>query len=84
MLDVNKKTLRPYPSLLPLRMALTLAERESPACPPRMDANERLAMQLIEKVKAEYKKPLPLLNWTDIPSQQGYRESLHPMAVTHA
>ena len=40
-------------SLLPLKLALTAAERESLAQPPRppLDPNEPLAMQLIEKIK---------------------------------
>jgi len=83
MLDVNKKTLHGHPSLLSLRMALIAAESESPSRPPHIDANEQRALQLIAKVKAGYKKPLPLLNWSDIPSQHGYRESLHEMVVTH-
>jgi len=84
MLDEKKNTLRTHPSLLPLRMALIAAASESPACPPRMDVNEQRAMQLIAKVKAEYKKPRSFFNWNDIPSHHGCRESLHKMAVTHA
>ena len=65
MLDKNKRTLHfnkvqcghSHPSLLPLRMALTAAEKESPARPPRIDANEQRALRLIEKMKTEYKKP---------------------------
>jgi len=59
MLDEMRNTLRSRtPSLLPLRTALRAAERESPARPPRtpVDANERLALQLIERMKAEYKR----------------------------
>ena len=56
MLDVKKNTLRSYPSLLQLRMALIAAESESPSRPSHMDANEQRAMQLIEKMKAEYRK----------------------------
>ena len=85
MLDEKKNTLHSHPSLLPLRMALIAAASESPACPPRMDVNEQRAMQLIAKVKAEYKKQQFAMNWSDIPSQHGCRESLHEMAaVTHA
>ena len=88
MLDEKKSTLHAarHPSLLPLRTVLIAAERESPASPPRIqaDANEKLAMLLIEKMKAKYKRPLPFLNWSDIPSRHGYRESLHEMAITHA
>jgi len=84
MLDVNQRTLHTYPSLLPLRMVLIAAESEAPSHPPRIDANEQRAMQLIEKVKAGYKKPLPFLNWNDIPSQRGYHESVHEMVIAHA
>lgn len=40
-------------SLLPLRMALIAAEKETPARPPRppRDPNEQLALQLIERIK---------------------------------
>ena len=68
MLDVNKKPLHAHPSLLPLRMTLIAAVSASPARPPRIDANEQRAMQLIEKVKAEYKKQQFVLNVNDIPS----------------
>jgi len=68
MLDVKKNTFHfdgaasatqrkhAHPSLLHLRMALIAAESESPSRPSHMDANEQRAMQLIEKVKAEYRK----------------------------
>jgi hypothetical protein len=84
MLDVKKNTLHSHPSLLPLRMALTVAASAAPASPPHIDANEQCALQLIQKVKAGYKKPSPLFNWNDIPSQHGCRESLHAMATAHA
>ena len=86
MLDVKKNTLHAHPSLLPLRMALRAAESESPARPPRtqVDANEQRALQLIEKMRADYNKPRPFLNWKDLPGQHGFRESLHEMAVAHA
>ena len=83
MLDVNKKTVHSYPSLLPLRMALIAAESESPARPPYIDVNVQRAVQLIQKMRAEYKRPLPLLNWSDIPSQHGLHISLHEMTTTH-
>ena len=84
MLDVKKTTFHSHPSLLPLRMALTVAASAAPANPPHIDANEQRALQLIQKVKAEYRKPASLFNWNEIPSQHGCRESLHEMAVTHA
>lgn len=39
--------------LLPLRIALIAAEKESPPRPPRQlrDPNEQLALQLIERIK---------------------------------
>lgn len=83
MLDVNKKTLHSYPSLLPLRMALIAAESESPSRPPRIDANEQRAVELIAKVKAGYKKSLPVLTWSDIPSQHGFHTSLQELTITH-
>jgi len=83
MLDVNKKALHSYPSLLPLQKALIAAESESPSRPPHIDANEQRAVQLIQKMRAEYKRPLPLLNWSDIPSQHGLHISLHEMTATH-
>ena len=88
MLDEKKSTLPAarHPSLLPLRMVLIAAERESPANPPRtqVDANERLALQLIERVQAGYNKPLPFLNWKDIPCQSGLHENIKQMAGVHA
>ena len=86
MLDTKKNTFHSHPSLLPLRMALIAAESESPARPPQIqvDANEQRALQLIEKVKAGYKRPLPFLKWTDIPSQYGFRNHVQEMTVTHA
>ena len=85
MLDVNKKTLHAsrHPSLLPLRMALIAAESGSPSRPPRIDANEQRAVELIAKLKAGYKKPLPVLTWNDIPSQHGLQTSPHEMIVAH-
>ena len=84
MLTEKKNTPHSHPSLLPLRMALIAAASESPAIPFRIDVNEQLALQLVAKVKAEYKKSHALLNWRDIPSQHGYRESVQEMAVAHA
>jgi len=61
MLDTNKRTFRTHPSLLPLRMALIVAESGSPARPPRIDVNEQRALQLIQKMKTENQKP----SWKD-------------------
>jgi hypothetical protein len=81
MLDIKKNSHQTYPSLLPLRMALVMAASESPARPPRMDANEQRAMQLIEKLKAEHKKQQVVLTWNDIPSPNGIRTTIHEMTV---
>jgi len=75
MLDKKNRTLHAHPSLLLLRMALTAAERESPAHPHRVDSNERLAMQLIARMQAHYKRADPFL-------MQGKR--YHEMAGRHA
>lgn len=61
MLD-KKKALHSHPSLIPLRVALIVAERESPARPLRIDSNERLAMQLIARMQSRYKKASPFLS----------------------
>lgn len=53
--------------LFPLRVALTAAERESPARPHRVDPNERLALQLIARMQAGYKKELPFVAWHEEP-----------------
>ena len=72
MLNMDKHTLRisspqgAHPSLLPLRMALIAAESETPACPPRMDRNEQLAMLLIERMQKEFKKSLSFAASNDI------------------
>ncbi|MBI4762297.1 MAG: hypothetical protein ACOYYF_12095 [Chloroflexota bacterium] len=66
---LNKTALRTHPSpsvklrasLLPLRAALTLAESGTPSRPRRMDAGERLAMQLIARMQARYKKTKPFV-----------------------
>jgi len=84
MLDEKKNTLHAHPSLLSLRMALIVAARESPARPPRMDANEQRAMQLIENVKAEYKKQQFVLNWTDIPNPCGSHANLQTVVNSNA
>ena len=71
MLDEKKSALHvsspqgTHPSLLPLRRALIVAEWESPAHPPRMDANEQLALQLLARMQAEYKKVSPFFNMPD-------------------
>ena len=62
MLDINKKTFRTHPSLLPLREALTAAESEVPSQP---DVNEQLAQTLIKKMKTEYQNPLSFTSWKD-------------------
>jgi len=58
MLDTNKRMNHAHPSLFPLRMALIVAESGSPARPPRTDANEQKALQLIQKMRMEHEKPV--------------------------
>ena len=63
MLDV-KSALHTHPSLLPLRMALTAAEKETPARPPQqMTVDEQHALDLIERMKTEYAKPRSFSNF---------------------
>lgn len=82
----TKQTLRAsqHPSLLALRNALSLAESVAPARSPRMDANERLALQLIARMQADYKKSRPFLNLQDIPGLYAHLEHIPEMAGTHA
>ena len=84
MLDEKKNTLHSHPSLLPLRMVLIAAESGSPSRPPRIDANEQRAMQLIENVKAGYKKQQFVLRWDDIPSPHGFHANLQVMVHSNA
>ncbi len=72
MLTGTRNTLRSYPSLLQLRTVLSAAESESPAQPPVVDVNEKLALQLIERMRANYKKEFLFLN-QDIPNPLGVR-----------
>ena len=82
MLTGTKNTLRipspqgAYPSLLQLQTVLVAAESESPAQPPRMDTNEQLALQLIARMRANYKKELPFLD-ADVPNPLGFSVNLH-------
>lgn len=70
---LDKRIHHPSPSvrlkegLLPLRMALIAAERESPARPRRLDPNERLALQLIARMQAGYSRTLPFMVWREEP-----------------
>jgi hypothetical protein len=79
MLDTNKKTfqmsspLGNHPSLFPLRMALVAAEGGVPPRPPRVDSNEQMALQLIQKMKTEYRKPLPFTSWKDNSKPNSFR-----------
>jgi hypothetical protein len=82
MLDKKKNTHHAHPSLLPLQMALSAAASKSPARPPRIDANEQRALQLIEKVKAEYKKQQFVMA-NDIPSPYGLHADLQVRVNSH-
>jgi len=59
MLDEKKNTLHfDALSLLPLKMALINAEKESPPRAPKrqLDMNEELALKLIRRMKKQYRK----------------------------
>ena len=73
-------------SLLSLKMVLSAAESESPARPPRQprDPNEQLASQLIEKMKTEYNKPIPVPSWRIESLGQLFGEPLREMAGSDA
>jgi hypothetical protein len=58
---LNKPASPTHPSLFPLRAALTLAESAAPSRPRRLNCDERLAMQLIARMQARYKKRRPFL-----------------------
>jgi hypothetical protein len=75
---------RVHPSLLELQQALSMAESVVPARPPRIDANERLALQLIARMQANYKKSLPFLDLQDRPGPNRFREQFRELAGTHA
>ena len=90
MLTETRQTLRlssstgAHPSLLELQQALSMAESAAPARPPRIDANERLALQLIARMQADYKKSLPFLDLQDRPRPNRFREQFRELAGTHA
>ena len=84
MLTGTKPTLRSHPSLLALQSALRAAESVSPARPPRMDANERLALQLIARMQADYKKSLPFSVLQGIPGPYALLEHSPEIAGVHA
>lgn len=84
MFDEKKTTFHAHPSLLPLRIALTFAESESPARAPRVDANERRALQLIARMQAGHKKVSPFLKVQDVPASYIFHKILQDVAVSHA
>jgi len=79
---MKTSTIQTHPSLLPLREALIAAESGVPSRPPRVDANELRALQLIARMQAHYKKVMPFLDSQDIPVHQGLRLNLP--ALTNA
>jgi hypothetical protein len=83
MLTGTKNTLRSYPSLLQLQTVLIAAESESPAQPPIVDVNEKLALQLIARMQANYKRELPFTHMHEAPSTTAPM-NLYEMAGTHA
>jgi len=84
MFDEKKSTLRSHPSLLQLRVALTLAQSESPALPPHADANEQRAMQLIARMQAEHKKVSPFLKVQAVPAAYIFHKLLQDVVPSHA
>lgn len=70
---LDKNTFRTHPSLLPLRMALIAAESGSPARPPRVSNDERRVLELIEKMRTEFIKPLPFASWKDDTAFHSFR-----------
>jgi hypothetical protein len=46
-------------------MALIAAEKESPSRLPCTDPDQQRALQLIARMKMEYRKPLPFTSWKD-------------------
>ncbi|HSM72785.1 MAG TPA: hypothetical protein VK851_14670 [Anaerolineales bacterium] len=73
MKNSNKRSLRSHPSVLPLRITLIAAEKESPSCPPCTDRNQQRALQLIAGMKTEYRKPLPFTSWKDDETLNSFR-----------
>ena len=63
---------------------MSAAESEAPACPPRIDANEQLALQLIARMQADYKKAAPFLEGSEASSAYSARTHLSEMAGIHA
>jgi len=59
-------------SLLPLRMALINAEKESPPCAPKrqLDVNEELALKLIRRMKKQYKRNYVIARATLAPARK--------------
>lgn len=84
MLTGTRNPFRSHPSLLQLRTVLLAAESESPAQPPIVDANEKLALQLIARMQANYKKELPFIHMHEVPSSAAAPMNLYEMAGTHA
>jgi hypothetical protein len=52
----SKRTYRAETSLLPLKTVLAEARKDLPPRVWQMDMNEELALELIEKMKTDYKK----------------------------
>jgi hypothetical protein len=47
-------------------MALIIAENKTPARPvQQVTSDEQHALELIDKMKTEYSKPLPFTSWKD-------------------
>jgi len=84
MLTGKINTVRIHPNLLLLREALNAAESGVPAYPPRVDSHEQRAIQLIERMRAEYKRENLFFGLHDIPSPHGMHMNLPVMTPVHA
>ncbi|MDX1378581.1 MAG: hypothetical protein R3307_07015 [Anaerolineales bacterium] len=66
-------SLRSHPSLLPLRAALIASKSEAPPRPLCTDPDEQQALQLISRMKTDYRKPLPFTSWKDDETLNSFR-----------
>ncbi len=71
-------------NLLPLRTVLLTAERAAPARVPIHDSNERLALQLIEKMKTAQAMPNPFAGLIVESPRPMIRKAIREMAESHA
>jgi hypothetical protein len=66
MMNGRTKSHQAHPNLLPLRVELILAQKGLPPHPSLGTTNDEVrAVELIGRMKTEYKKPLPARCWKD-------------------